>query len=641
MAADKKAEAAAAKARGNAAFAKGDFETGAREFSAAIDADPTDHVFWSNRSACYASLNRHAEALADANKCVEIKPDWAKGYSRQGTALHGLRRLEEAKAAYEKGLTYDAANAQLQESLAQVKAAIAEAANPPNPMGKLFGDSMWGKLQANPTTRAYLNDPAFVQKLRMLQSNPSALGSLSSDPKMSTAIGVILGIDLGGGAGAGPFGGAPGGFPGAAGAGAGGAPGAAPMADDVPADDDDADMGKEEEIHAIPKAQRDAAAAAAAAGGAQNQQPPQAAAAAGASSSSSSSNSASSSSSSAKPAAAKAADVKDQKAPLNKEAEDEKKKGNDCYNAKKLDDAIKHYEKAQQLDPKNATYVLNTTAAVLELKQYAKCIELCEKGIALAQENQQGFEIQSKFWLRIGNARLAEKNYDEACKAYNKSLLEHFSDKAKQQLKKAQDLKKAADALAYLDKGKSLEAKERGNKLFTAGKFIDAIPEYTEAIKRDPSSAALYSNRAGCYAKVMDWARALDDCEKALSIDPKFVKVYIRKGKIQHMLKQYKKALETYDAGLKLDPNASELVEGRMNTLQAIRSSAASGQADPERLKEAMRDPEIRGILNDMTMQKVLKDMQENPQAAQAAMKDKDIRANIEKLIAAGVLSVG
>ncbi len=172
-------------------------------------------------------------------------------------------------------------------------------------------------------------------------------------------------------------------------------------------------------------------------------------------------------------------------------------------------------------------------------------------------------------------------------------------------------------------------------------KFIEAIPEYTEAIKRDPTNAALYSNRAGCYTKMMDWARALEDCEKALSLDPKFVKVYIRKAKIQHLLKQYNKALTTYDAGLKLDPNASELHEGRAQTIMAIRKSSASGQADPERLKEAMRDPEIRGILNDMTMQKVLKDLQENPAAAQAAMADKDIRKNIEKLIAAGVLSMG
>ena len=36
---------------------------------------------------------------------------------------------------------------------------------------------------------------------------------------------------------------------------------------------------------------------------------------------------------------------------------------------------------------------------------------------------------------------------------------------------------------------------------------------------------------------------------------------------------------------------------------------------------------------------KVLQDLQQNPQSGQAAMRDKDIRAKIEKLIAAGVLA--
>jgi stress-induced-phosphoprotein 1 len=48
--------------------------------------NPNDHVYFSNRSGAYASLNQYEEALSDANKCVEIKPDWAKGYGRKGLA---------------------------------------------------------------------------------------------------------------------------------------------------------------------------------------------------------------------------------------------------------------------------------------------------------------------------------------------------------------------------------------------------------------------------------------------------------------------------------------------------------------------------------------------------------------------------
>ena len=34
-------------------------------------------------------------ALEDATKTTEIKPDWAKGWGRKGTALHGVGNLGE------------------------------------------------------------------------------------------------------------------------------------------------------------------------------------------------------------------------------------------------------------------------------------------------------------------------------------------------------------------------------------------------------------------------------------------------------------------------------------------------------------------------------------------------------------------
>lgn len=59
------------------------------KFSQAIELDPTNHVLYSNRSGAYASLKDWTKALEDANKVTEIKPDWAKGWGRKGTALHG------------------------------------------------------------------------------------------------------------------------------------------------------------------------------------------------------------------------------------------------------------------------------------------------------------------------------------------------------------------------------------------------------------------------------------------------------------------------------------------------------------------------------------------------------------------------
>ena len=58
-----------------------------------------------------------------------------------------------------------------------------------------------------------------------------------------------------------------------------------------------------------------------------------------------------------------------------------------------------------------------------------------------------------------------------------------------------------------------------------------------------------------------------------------------------------------------------------------------SGKVDPERAARGMADPEIQRILQDPTVSQVLRDMGQNPMAAQNAMKNPGIAAKIEKLV--------
>ena len=53
------------KEAGNAAFNSKDYIIAIQHFSSAIEADPNDHVFYSNRSACYAILEQYDKALED------------------------------------------------------------------------------------------------------------------------------------------------------------------------------------------------------------------------------------------------------------------------------------------------------------------------------------------------------------------------------------------------------------------------------------------------------------------------------------------------------------------------------------------------------------------------------------------------
>jgi stress-induced-phosphoprotein 1 len=58
-------------------------------FTKAIQLDYNNHVLYSNRSGSYASLKDFNNALKDAEKTTELKPDWPKGWTRKAVALHG------------------------------------------------------------------------------------------------------------------------------------------------------------------------------------------------------------------------------------------------------------------------------------------------------------------------------------------------------------------------------------------------------------------------------------------------------------------------------------------------------------------------------------------------------------------------
>mmetsp|Transcript_9609 Transcript_9609/g.35991 ORF Transcript_9609/g.35991 Transcript_9609/m.35991 type:complete len:485 (-) Transcript_9609:35-1489(-) len=112
------------KNQGNIAFKNGFVEEAIRLFSCAIDLDDQNHVYYSNRSAAYLKLgSAKSKAFQDAKKCVELKPDWAKGYSRKGAAELALGRLQDAQDSYRLGLRYDPGNPALQSGFEKAREA--------------------------------------------------------------------------------------------------------------------------------------------------------------------------------------------------------------------------------------------------------------------------------------------------------------------------------------------------------------------------------------------------------------------------------------------------------------------------------------------------------------------------------------
>lgn len=184
------AQASEFKDQGNKALASGNFDEAITLYSKAIELDPTNHVFYSNRSAAYAKKGDFENALKDGKKTTEVKPDWGKGYSRLGAALSYLNRDTEALEAYQQGLKVDPNNAQLKTALDELESKLGRLNNP-------FADpNLEAKLAMDPKCKEFLNDPSFLFILSQLKQDPSKLSMFAKDQRIMTVLSVLLGIQM-------------------------------------------------------------------------------------------------------------------------------------------------------------------------------------------------------------------------------------------------------------------------------------------------------------------------------------------------------------------------------------------------------------------------------------------------------------
>ncbi|KAM4607676.1 uncharacterized protein ACJ7VT_015869 [Polymixia lowei] len=86
---------------------EGQYSQAVSMFTEAIRYDPKDYRFFGNRSYCYSCLEQYPQALADAERSIQLAPDWPKGHFRKGSALMGMKRYSEAEKAMEQVLELD------------------------------------------------------------------------------------------------------------------------------------------------------------------------------------------------------------------------------------------------------------------------------------------------------------------------------------------------------------------------------------------------------------------------------------------------------------------------------------------------------------------------------------------------------
>lgn len=95
------------KNEGNAAFAAKKYDEAILLYTEAIELLPGQHIFYSNRSACFTAMEKYEEAVQDANECVKLAPTFVKGYFRLANAFMLSGELEAAEQTTLMGLKVD------------------------------------------------------------------------------------------------------------------------------------------------------------------------------------------------------------------------------------------------------------------------------------------------------------------------------------------------------------------------------------------------------------------------------------------------------------------------------------------------------------------------------------------------------
>eukprot|EP00929_Paragymnodinium_shiwhaense_P107897 TRINITY_DN74240_c0_g1_i1.p1 TRINITY_DN74240_c0_g1~~TRINITY_DN74240_c0_g1_i1.p1 ORF type:complete len:588 (+),score=240.48 TRINITY_DN74240_c0_g1_i1:82-1845(+) len=581
--------AAAAKAKGNADFSAKNFEAAIKHFTEAISHDPTDHVFYSNRSACYASLEKFEKAYEDGKKCVELKPDWPKGYTRKGLAEYWLQKYDDAAETYKAGLKLSPEDASMKEGLKKAMDAKYDVPGSAPGAGRASAGGMPPGFDPaalataaakNPKIAEYMKDKELMSKMSMVMqlggSNPQMqqqmlMGMMQQDPRLLELYMAMQGIDV--------------------------------SQMDVEA------MRREEEEKKSKPAPT--------------------------------------------PAAPKKEEPKveeDLRSPETKKADEFKAKGNEFYKKKQFEEALAQYDKAIESQPNDIIYHNNKCAVWIEMGEayYDKVLETCEDLLSRRYEmnsaNPGGasFEKVAKVYVRKSAIFEKRKMFDQAIEMLNKALMEDNSRHSRNHLRELERAKEKSEKDAYLDSSKAEEANERAKEAFKKNDWATAKKEYDEAVARNPTDAKLYSNRAAALTKLMAYPDALRDLDECLKIDPKFVKAYSRKGTAHWFMKEYHKALQAYENGLKIEPTNDECLKGREQVLSKIQETSRSTEVDEEQVRHAMADPEIQQILHDPQVNMFLKEMQTNPKTANERLnKDAKMQEAVSKLMAAGILRMG
>jgi len=123
------------KTQGGVHYQAGEWMKAVACFTKAIKLAPDNETLYANRCAALCELNKASKAIADGEKCVSLKPEWAKAHYRLGKAYLIGAKGADAVTSLEKALSLDPTMEDIEEFNQVLKEARLATWNMANPGG--------------------------------------------------------------------------------------------------------------------------------------------------------------------------------------------------------------------------------------------------------------------------------------------------------------------------------------------------------------------------------------------------------------------------------------------------------------------------------------------------------------------------
>jgi serine/threonine protein kinase len=212
------------------------------------------------------------------------------------------------------------------------------------------------------------------------------------------------------------------------------------------------------------------------------------------------------------------------------------KQGDALFQMGSLDMASDAYDRALKIDPKD-TIALIQKARTLYL---GKTEEKYQEALTYYEKAQEIEPKNAIIWQGKELCYIALKEYDEANNSFKEARALKFNDPNIL----------LEQAIAFESSGKKEEAKQL---------FSQALSAYDDALDEDDKNKINWSDRGNVLMKLGKYDEALESYNKALVIDPKFSESLIGKGNALWAKGKPQEAKQAFELATKVDKTNAEL----------------------------------------------------------------------------------